>query len=234
MAGAFVQETHGVSGFASSFTPTLATGVTASNVLVLAIRNDGGSGFNASSVSGCGATWSRLQGPTSADSINQGELWIGTGVTSGTTVTVTMTGGCRTDYLLSEYSGVNGAVTSAAASGTASTSPATASVSATAIDQVAYAAIFHLNTTGALTSFSDTPAAFTTASNDYDATNTEARMHGYRITTATGAHSRTGTAPASGTWIGFGVILGTVSGPAPFRRPPVTVRSRAVARAAVI
>lgn len=226
---AFVQKANSAAHYTgTSLTLTLPGSVGAGNTLVLLSSSDTAS-FALTTVSGCGATWSQARSASFGGGV--GELWTGVNATTGTTVTLDWAGSTFVDLIVAEFS--SAAVLSTAVTTGSGTNPTTAAVTATASGQAAYGGVLHRNFGGAITSWTDTPAAFTDIANLRDATVQLNYAAGYRITTATGDHHRVGTSTDSAAWAGFGVLMGTAP-PSVYRKPAITVRGGAVRRASVI
>jgi hypothetical protein len=95
---------------ASSVAPTLSSGVTAGDALILVIADEAGGGATVSSVSGGGVTWTKAVA-TSSVTNGDAEIWYGlnsTGTTGSTAITVNLSHNTNVQIAdVSEWSGVS-------------------------------------------------------------------------------------------------------------------------------
>jgi hypothetical protein len=175
----------------ASATPTVTLGaaVGTGNFLALLVR---GNNFATSSVSGCGATWTKV---TSDNTQQLGELWMGVNTSGGGTVVTLTRGGVDTVCMsLSEWSGVDQTAPSDQSNhaGGSSVTPAPGSITPTQKDVLCIAMFTATNKTGAVS------AGFTNLTNSSDGSTVNVQG-AYKILSAGGAQAPTWTITTS-TW----------------------------------
>lgn len=240
MAVAFVQDAVVLgTANATTFTITLGSNVTSGNTLIVAVNNYVGSGAVISSMSGCGATWSRVV-QSAANGSQQAEIWKGTGATTGATVTVTMTSGTfyGADANLSEWSGVTSGVAagSTATFGTGSgnaTNPVAPAVALTSGDAAYDFLAWQSSRTFTST---DSPAAFTALQGGYEGPTLGWQIDPeYRVATGSESASHQANLSSGSNYALAASVILRANAPATARRSGITAKRRVpVFRGAVI
>lgn len=226
----------GSSTSVASFILSLDAATVAGDIALVSLICDAG----ASAVSGLGATWTREQQGNSAG--DNTELWVGRGCTAGLTdITVTLSTNDRADGMaVCVNPGASGSVQNTSilvadggASGAGGGGVFDAPLQTVTVIGQMVIDFFWINGgwTGGRTN-TDTPAAFTSLTNASVANwYSEGEHSAYRVSTSLGGHSRrldTGTAVNQ---VGalYSILIGD-DPPATYRKPPVTIRSQALAR----
>lgn len=201
---AFVQVSPANHANASSVTATFPAGITSGNALVAMWV--GQFTRTVTAMSGCGATWTRaVRVPGTAFDLSC-EIWIGTGATSGTTVTATTSSSAELTMMVGELaSDFAGTVrTTSSAGPTTSNAPVIPSITPvlgelvlglTACDTITFT----------YTTVTDSPGAWTDLTDKNDG-NMKVRW-GYRVALSTSAHQRQYAADGSLEWVGATVVI---------------------------
>ena len=208
MAVAFVQsaDTPTVYATSTTFTATLATGVTAGHWLVCQVVACNSTSTTVNSISGGGVTWTR--GPTATFSRHD-EIWYGAtsaGTSGSTTNTVTLNQADNPELVVSEWSGVGTIGPTNTNSGT-STTESVPSITTTAANSVV---VVTLDPNNYVTS--TTMSGWTTlTATSYSGHTWQATY--YQAFASAGAISGSLTLSSSGAWQSVGLTLSPAVAP---------------------
>jgi hypothetical protein len=187
---------------ATSVTPTLSTGVTAGDALILVIADQSSNSSIVSNVTGGGVTWAKATS-TGSTANGDAEIWYGlnsSGTSGSTVITVTLSG--STNVQIADVSEWSGVATSSAFDKSAHTNGTSASISAGSITPsqsgelvVSDAYLAYLN------SSTVTPTSGFTSLTELPGTTGYYRGYGAYLGDATATSiSTTWTEPGSGSW----------------------------------
>jgi len=195
------------SGFTSSLTLTLSTATASGDVIVVFGTNYAGNAAPISGVTGCGATWTRLEG----GALGKLDLWIGKNLTVGqTNVTVTYGGGGGQAVIFAELWGGANSTPAAhiSANGTGPAYPTTGTMTSTAANQVAVGAWYDESVSGGTAA--DVPSAWTVDNATVSGGNSSINLPAHFDTTAasqTLTHKRSAQIASGWGWAGSAVLL---------------------------
>lgn len=197
----------GTSGFTTSLSVTLSAATQTGDVIVVLGTNYAGNAAAISGVTGCGATWTRLEG----GALGKMDLWIGKTPTAGQTVVHIAYGGGggQAAGYASLWRGANStAAAHISANSVSPGTPTTGTMTSTAANQVAIGAWYDESVSGGTAA--DLPSAWTVDNPDVIGGNSSIYKPAHFVTTAAGqtlTHKRSASISASGWGIAGAAVL---------------------------